>query len=457
MCAAHLLRKVTGHEMRSLDLFSGLGGITYALDGYFEPALYCDIDKASQNVIAHHCDTGLLPRADLIGDVRSIHKVAGDVQAIVGGSPCQSISAMGHMQGIAEGTKSGLFLEIVRIVDENPQINVLFLENVSNILRVGAKEVVHELASRNFSMAWVLRHARGHGAPHKRERWFCLAVRDGADVPELRNFARKAKALPGWVREEEPARVSVKPAFGNDPSYCASWARRGMLLGNSVVPVAVRGAFEELAELYSSWQGIADTIGRLGTPVDQWTQNKYPDEALVTRGRVIALPARPQGGLPADAFVPSITMDVDGSLMSMRSWPTPRSQNPRAGRLTSRSVGDLGSALVHCLESQIHVASAGLVITGAADSRMKDVCVPSPAYVDWLMGYPQGWSDATYPPNVERTVFPTDGSHVGAVDDEMDCEQGDEESEPQDGAVAVEDVRHIEDDDLAVADAHDDE
>ena len=395
--------------MRSLDLFSGLGGITYALTGYFEPELYCDIDAACQSVLAHHIDTGKLPTATLMTDVRSINSVSRDVRAIVGGSPCQSISCIGKRAGIAEGTKSGLFYEIFRIVDQNPHIDILFLENVSNILRVGVREVIGALAPRGFSMAWVVRHARGHGGPHKRARWFCLAVRDSASVPELDNFEPIPFDLPRWRREEEPCRIAVKPAFGIDSNYTPDWSKRHRLLGNSVVPIAVRKAFEELASRYSRWKDISDTVGDLGTPVGAWKCPTFPEHALVTRGKVIQLPTIMQE-LPEDAFRPSITLDVEGTLMSLKSWPTPRHGNTRAGRLTSRSMGDLGTAIVHSLESQVYVASSGLKVTGPLDTRMSDIAVPNPVYVEWMMGYPTGWTDDHYPEGQERTVWPVDGA-----------------------------------------------
>ena len=409
--------------MRSLDLFSGLGGITYALRGYFEPALYCDIDRASQDVLAHHIDTGMLPPADLVGDVCSIHKVPEDVRAIVGGSPCQSISCMGKRDGISESTKSGLFLEIVRIVDENPQIDVLFLENVSNILRLGAREVVETLSERGFSLSWVIRHAKGHGAPHKRARWFCLAVRDTAHVPWLDAFEAEAAEFPEWSKSTEPPRVAVKPAFGLDPNYHANWAARQKLLGNSVVPIVVRGAFEELAKRRCKWSGIAETLGEFGTHFRDWKHSAYPEHALVRDGCVIQLPVVDQPML--GTYKPSTTVDVEGTLMQLNSWPTPRAMNPRGGRITSRSVGDLGTMLVHCFESQIYVASSGLRIAGSADTRMVDVATPNTACVEWAMGYPIGWTCAQYPDGQERKTWPLDGTPDEQVplEEQCDCDE----------------------------------
>ena len=37
--------------MRSLDLFTGIGGLTLALRDFAEPALYCEIDPFCRSVL----------------------------------------------------------------------------------------------------------------------------------------------------------------------------------------------------------------------------------------------------------------------------------------------------------------------------------------------------------------------------------------------------------------------
>ena len=49
--------------LRSLDLFSGIGGLTVALRGVVRPVAYCDIDSAAQAVLADRMKQRLLPRA----------------------------------------------------------------------------------------------------------------------------------------------------------------------------------------------------------------------------------------------------------------------------------------------------------------------------------------------------------------------------------------------------------
>ena len=412
---------------KSIDLFSGIGGITYALREYFEPVLYCDNDRACQDVLARHVDTGSLPQARLVSDVRSIHKVDDAVRAIVGGSPCQSISCMGKRDGIAEGTKSGLFLEIVRIIDENPNIDIVLLENVANILRLGVREVVESLTERGFTLAWTIKHARGFGAPHRRERWFCLALRGKAlEGDEFRRFQKKNVDFPEWSRATEPPRVMVKPQFGKDPNYHSNWSGRQKLLGNSVVPIVVRAAFEDLASRVGKWSALQDTLGEFGTHFTNWKPAVYPVYALISNdGCIMQLPSVVQDS--ERSYIPSTTLDVEGTLLRLKSWPTPRAGNTRATRLNSRSIGDLGSVLVHCFESQVYVASSGLRVCGPSDQRMCDLCVPNTACIEWCMGFPCGWTSKAYPEGQTRTVWPLDGlpEDTPVDDSEPDDASGD--------------------------------
>ena len=89
-----------GREMRrkllqSLDLFSGIGGLTVALLGVAAPVTYCDIDSAAQAVLADRIDKRLLPCAPVCTDVRELtraelraHNAHEAPEAIIAGFPC---------------------------------------------------------------------------------------------------------------------------------------------------------------------------------------------------------------------------------------------------------------------------------------------------------------------------------------------------------------------------------
>jgi len=127
--------------LNGLDLFSGIGGITLALDGYVRPLVYCESDRYCQAVLLSNQQQGLLPCAPVWDDVQTLQgDYFPDVDIIYAGFPCQDISVAGNGIGMERGRRSGLFFEIARLVREtNPKF--VFLENVPAIRTRGLNAV----------------------------------------------------------------------------------------------------------------------------------------------------------------------------------------------------------------------------------------------------------------------------------------------------------------------------
>ena len=122
-------------KLRVLDLFSGIGGFSLGLErtGGFETVAFCEIEPFPRRVLAKHWPE--VPCYDdvrtLTGDVLRRDGIAVDV--ITGGFPCQDLSVAGKQRGMGEGTRSGLWSEIVRLVGElRPQY--IIVENVAALL-----------------------------------------------------------------------------------------------------------------------------------------------------------------------------------------------------------------------------------------------------------------------------------------------------------------------------------
>ncbi len=56
----------------SLDLFSGIGGLTMSLTGLVEPLVYCDINPDALAVLSERMRSGQLPKAAMSTDVRTL-------------------------------------------------------------------------------------------------------------------------------------------------------------------------------------------------------------------------------------------------------------------------------------------------------------------------------------------------------------------------------------------------
>jgi DNA (cytosine-5)-methyltransferase 1 len=248
--------------MLCVDVFSGTGGISLALKGLCHTIQYCEIHPYCNQVLVERMENGQLDKAPIHNDITNLH-ISSYVKPtmIAGGFPCQDISSMGLQQGIKEGSRSGLFNEIMRIVSECPTIQIVFLENVTNILKCGMNEVIDGLISHGFNFQWTIRQASAFGAPHVRGRWFCLAVR--GDISEyittLGDKLKVVETIENWPECDVPP-VVFKPNVSPDNSYDKNWAVRCQCLGNAVVPKVVRFAYLELLRGYTKWNQISGIL-----------------------------------------------------------------------------------------------------------------------------------------------------------------------------------------------------
>lgn len=165
--------------MYGLDLFSGIGGISYALKEWIKPIAYCEIDPYCQGVLLSRMGDFSIPNAPIWDDITSLRSeyFNNNIDIIYGGFPCQDISIAGNGKGL-EGERSGLFFEIIRLAKEiQPQF--LFLENVPAITTRGGLQVIRTIAEMGYDCRWCVISASSVGALHKRERWFLLANTNG--------------------------------------------------------------------------------------------------------------------------------------------------------------------------------------------------------------------------------------------------------------------------------------
>lgn len=173
--------------LNGLGLFEGIGGITLALAPWVRPVAYCENERYAQSVLLSRIADGHLPEAPIWDDVRTLRAcyLPAPVDIVYGGFPCQDLSVAGLGAGL-EGKRSGLFFEILRLVDEC-EPGWVFLENVAAIRTRGAERVTGELARRGYDCRWTSLRASDVGAPHERNRWWLLAHIPDADGVGLRD------------------------------------------------------------------------------------------------------------------------------------------------------------------------------------------------------------------------------------------------------------------------------
>ena len=161
-----------------LSLFAGIGGFDLGLErtGGFKTVAFCEIEPFPQSILRKHW-----PEVPIYDDVRTLtgDRLAADgiaVDVICGGFPCQDISVAGKRAGIADGTRSGLWSEVARLIGELRPAFVI-VENVANLLAGPSEQpggwfcrVLGDLAERGYDAEWENIPATAVGAWHRRER-----------------------------------------------------------------------------------------------------------------------------------------------------------------------------------------------------------------------------------------------------------------------------------------------
>ena len=177
------------------SLFSGYGGLDLAVSAVTgaEVAWHVEFDAAPSKILEKR-----FPGVPNYGDVSKVDFTQVEpVDILTGGFPCQDLSLAGKRAGLKEGTRSGLWTEFARAIDEiRPRWVVI--ENVRGLLSAAAAcdlercafcmgdadgepilralgAVLGDLASRGYDARWTGVRAADAGAPHNRFRIFILA------------------------------------------------------------------------------------------------------------------------------------------------------------------------------------------------------------------------------------------------------------------------------------------
>jgi DNA (cytosine-5)-methyltransferase 1 len=181
--------------MKIGSLFSGYGGLDLAVSRLTgaEVVWHCEWDDAPSKILEKHFSG--------IPNYRDVSKVdftkVEPVDILTGGFPCQDLSLAGRRAGLEHGTRSGLWSEFARAIDEiNPKL--VLIENVRGLLSAKANNgmeyseedmgvlngrspiramgaVLGDLADLGYDARWTGIRAADAGAPHNRFRVFIIA------------------------------------------------------------------------------------------------------------------------------------------------------------------------------------------------------------------------------------------------------------------------------------------
>jgi len=163
-------------ELKLLDLFSGVGGFSYAAEkiiGGYKTTQFVEIDPYCQSVLRKN-----FPNTPIHDDIKTFTAKPGEFDVFTIGFPCQDLSVAGKQRGINERTRSGLFYESIRLLREVRPRFALF-ENVRNLLSHEKgetfQEVLFQIAKAGYNAEWSVVSAKDLGACHLRERVWIVA------------------------------------------------------------------------------------------------------------------------------------------------------------------------------------------------------------------------------------------------------------------------------------------
>jgi DNA-cytosine methyltransferase len=221
--------------MHYAELFAGAGGMSIGLEAAgWTCVAHAEIEPHARAVLRKQW-----PDVPLYGDVTQLDgRQFTGITMLTGGSPCQDLSIAGKRAGMADGTRSSLFFEQMRIWRESEAPLVLW-ENVMGAFSsnggqdfgavlqsiVGGTVAVPADGWRNAGVAsgptgvaaWRaldLQHFGwdGHTTPQRRRRVFVLGVRAGALDPAEVLLIRDG--LLGHLAPGREAREGLAPTTG---------------------------------------------------------------------------------------------------------------------------------------------------------------------------------------------------------------------------------------------------
>lgn len=279
-------------KIKLLELFGGIGSCTKALKRLeipFEVSDYVEIDKAAVSSYNAINDTNFKPQ-----DIREWDKDI-EVDLIMHGSPCTSVSISGKQRGADEGTgtASSLMYETLRIVTKLRPKYVVW-ENVANILSEkhihNFKEYLNTMEELGYNNYHQVLNAKDYGIPQNRERVFTVSIRKDIDdghfyFPKKQYLKLRLKDL---LEDNVDERYYLNDEKITSISHWNSYQKtlENVLGQNSLVPtLTARGAGEEHAGMitYSDELDIDNPLKGISGQSWQFEQNVYSEDSKLVR------------------------------------------------------------------------------------------------------------------------------------------------------------------------------
>lgn len=203
--------------MRSLDLFSGIGGLSLGLErAGIHAVVHCEIDEKCQRVLRNHW-----PETPLEPDVATIDVDGYSVDLVAGGFPCQPFSSVedgttsptcGHtccvssndFAGCAQCDPFGYWLRtsLVSVMTES----------------IGSAPISSVRASPAGRSIWILRHPAGIAGADGSSSWPTPTAKANHDAPSMRKW-------PAYRKYQDAVKRTTPRLWEWMMGFPAGWTR----------------------------------------------------------------------------------------------------------------------------------------------------------------------------------------------------------------------------------------
>lgn len=415
------------------SLFSGYGGLDLAVHMAIpdtRTVWVSDVEPGPNKILAQR-----FPGIPNLGDITTIDwDQVEPVDILVGGSPCQDLSTAGQRAGMKPGTRSGLWESMTHAI-EQLQPRLVVWENVRGALSAEAysdsnmgffeglvdertpsqrpaKEkdkplralgrVLGDLANLGYDAEWTTVRASDVGAPHRRERVFVIAYPHD-DGREGGFTGRPLSELPPTESNELLLPSPCAQQSGNSPELhlskkpgrervtdLAIIVDNGLLAtGGRLLPTPTVG--DKGGPEARSGDGFGAPLGEVarllstpqardgkGVPQDGYNLASLPRDVALLR---TPCAAEAEGGPlhPEVAKERNQTLRLTGQVLAATGNLADSSGN------TDNSWGEYAPAIRRWEHILGREAPAPTTLSAHGKPRL------SPAFVEWMMGLPQGW------------------------------------------------------------------
>lgn len=208
--------------MKVNDFFCGAGGMGLGFKyAGFQLAGAWDSDKYAVESYSHNVSP-IVKQVDITQMTWDEIPYA-DVWTF--GFPCQDISVAGKKAGMVKGkTRSGLFYEVMRLLEETKTYNpdhlpkVILAENVKAVKKY-LPEIEKEYNARGYRMYATLYNSKYWGVPQNRERYFIIGIHESIEeefvfpeqqtdfIPKLSTILEKEVDEKYYIDDEKAKKV----------------------------------------------------------------------------------------------------------------------------------------------------------------------------------------------------------------------------------------------------------